>query len=314
MPIATNSLLNSLRVGYSKVFEDAKAAAPSQWAKLATLVASTAASTTYGWLGQFPKLREWTGDRVFKSIKEHGYAVTNKLYEATVDIPRTAFEDDELGVYSPLFSEMGYAAATHPDEIVFGLLAAGRTEDCYDGKKFFAADHPVYPNVDGTGSVVNTSNLLRPAAVESVVTDKTAWYLLDVSRPLKPFIFQERTTPELQVITNPDNDTVFMKDKIPYGIRYRCNGGYGFWQQAVCCTDDLTAANFQLALETMQGFKADGGRPLGLGFGGKAGTLLVVPPTLQADARKILVAERDDMGASNIWFDAATIVVSPWLA
>ena len=32
MPIATNSLLNSLRVGYSKVFEDAKAAAPSQWA------------------------------------------------------------------------------------------------------------------------------------------------------------------------------------------------------------------------------------------------------------------------------------------
>ena len=61
--------------------------------------------------------------------------------------------------------------------------------------------------------------------------------------------------------------------KIPYGIRYRCNGGYGFWQQAVCCTDDLTADNFELALATMQGFKADGGRPLGLGFGGKAGTL-----------------------------------------
>lgn len=113
---------------------------------------------------------------------------------------------------------------------------------------------------------MNASNLLRPAAVESVVTDKTAWYLLDVSRPLKPFIFQERTTPELQVITNPDNDTVFMKDKIPYGIRYRCNGGYGFWQQAVCCTDDLTADNFELALATMQGFKADGGRPLGLGL------------------------------------------------
>ena len=268
-------------------------------------------------LGQFPKLREWTGDRTFKSIKEHGYAVTNKLYEATVDIPRTAFEDDELGVYSPLFSEMGYAAATHPDEIVFGLLAAGRTTDCYDGKKFFAADHPVYPNVDGTGSKTDVSNLLRPAPAgdpSPTITDKTAWYLLDVSRPLKPFIFQERTTPELQVITNPDNDTVFMKDKIPYGIRYRCNGGYGFWQQAICCTDDLTPENFELALTTMQGFKADGGRPLGLGFGGKAGSLLVVPPTLQADARKVIAAERDDMGASNIWFDTATILVSPWLA
>lgn len=198
MAIVTSSLIQTLRTGYSKAFQEALAKAPTQWASVATRVPSGNSSNTYGWLGQFPKLREWTGDRVFKSIKEHGYAVTNKLYEATVDIPRTAFEDDELGVYSPLFSEMGYAAATHPDEIVFGLLAAGRTTDCYDGKKFFAADHPVYPNVDGTGSVVNASNLLRPAAVESVVTDKTAWYLLDVSRPLKPFIFQERTTPELR--------------------------------------------------------------------------------------------------------------------
>ena len=29
MPVATNALLNSLRVGYSDVFEKAKAAAPS---------------------------------------------------------------------------------------------------------------------------------------------------------------------------------------------------------------------------------------------------------------------------------------------
>ncbi|GAB7494981.1 Mu-like prophage major head subunit gpT family protein [Bilophila wadsworthia] len=314
MPIATNSLLNSLRVGYNDVFEKAKAAAPSQWATLATLVASTAASTTYGWLGQFPKLAEWTGQRSYKSMKEFGYSVTNKKYEASVKIPRTAFEDDTLDVYAPLFREMGYAAATHPDEIVFGLLKNGRTNDCFDGKKFFAADHPVYPNVDGTGSVANASNLIRPAAVSGTVTDKTAWYLLDVSRPLKPFIFQERTKPEIEAITSTVNNTVFEYDEYPFGIRYRCNGGYGFWQQAVCCTDDLTADNFELALATMQGFKADGGRPLGLGFGGKAGTLLVVPPTLQADARKILVAERDDMGASNIWFDAATIVVSPWLA
>ena len=209
---------------------------------------------------------------------------------------------------------MGYAAATHPDEIVFGLLKNGRTSDCFDGKKFFAADHPVYPNVDGTGSVANVSNLIRPAAISGTVTDKTAWYLLDVSRPLKPFIFQERTRPEIEAITSTVNGTVFEYDEYPFGIRYRCNGGYGFWQQAVCCTDDLTADNFELALTTMQGFKADGGRPLGLGFGGKAGTLLVVPPTLQADARKILVAERDNAGASNIWFDAATIIVSPWLA
>lgn len=317
MPLATNALLTALKVSYSKVFEDAKAAAPSQWDRVATLVTSASSSNTYGWLGQFPKLAEWTGQRSFKDMKEFGYSVTNKKYEASVKIPRTAFEDDTLDVYAPLFKEMGYAAATHPDEVVFGLLKDGRTNDCYDGKKFFAADHPVYPNADGTGSKTDVSNLLRPAPAgdpSPTITDKTAWYLLDVSRPLKPFIFQERTKPELDAITSTANDTVFNSDEYPFGIRYRCNGGYGFWQQAICCTDDLTPENFELALTTMQGFKADGGRPLGLGFGGKAGTLLVVPPTLQADARKVIAAERDDMGASNIWFDTATILVSPWLA
>ena len=309
MAVVTSALINALRTGFSKEFEDAKSAAPTQWAAVATRVPSGNASNTYGWLGQFPKLSEWTGQRAFKSIREYGYSVTNKLYEATVDIPRTAIEDDQIGVYAPLFREMGYAAATHPDEIVFGLLRDGKTAACYDGKMFFAKDHPVFQNVDGTGTQSAAANLIEPE------TGAVApWFLLDVSRPLRPFIFQERTTPELQVITNPDNDYVFMNDKIPYGIRYRCNGGYGFWQQAVMSAEALNPASFEKALTLMQGFTADGGRPLGLGMGGKAGTLLVVPPVHQAAARKVIVAERDDAGASNIWFVAATIVVSPWLA
>lgn len=184
---------------------------------------------------------------------------------------------------------------------------------CYDGKAFFAVDHPVYLNADGSGDAETVSNWLRPAAVDGTVTDGTPWFVLDVSRPLRPFIFQERTAPELQVITNPDNDYVFMKDKIPYGIRYRCNGGYGFWQQAVCSTQELNAANFAAALEAMQSFRADGGRPLGLGFGGEAGTMLVVPPSLQSAARRVVSAEQDPDGGSNIWYRAATLLVSHWL-
>src|SRR5699024_11284349 len=100
-------------------------------------------------------------------------------------------------VYAPLFREMGYAAGTHPDEIVFGLLKNGTSGTCYDGKAFFAVDHPVYPNADGSGDAESVSNWLRPAAVGETVTDGTPWFVLDVSRPLRPFIFQERTAPEL---------------------------------------------------------------------------------------------------------------------
>lgn len=309
MGIVTAGVINALRTGYSRHFQEALSKAPSHWTILATRVPSSDKSNTYGWLGQFPKLREWVGDRVFNDMKEDGYTVINKKFESTVGIPQEAIEDDNLGVYTPMFQEMGYAAATHPDEIVFGLLRDGHTNQCYDGKPFFAADHPVYAKHDGTGAKTSTSNLLAPAE-----NPGPAWYLLDVSRPLKPFIFQERTLPELKVITTPDNDTVFLKDMIPYGIRYRCNGGYGFWQQAVKSTNPLTTDTFKAALLTLQGGKADGGRPLNLGFGGEAGTLLVVPSVLQADARQILMAERNEAGASNIWLKAATLFVSPWLA
>lgn len=308
MALVTSDILKSLRTGFKSEFQTALSKTPCYWEKVSTRVPSNTTGNTYGWLGQFPKLREWVGDRALKSIKEHGYTVTNKTYESTVDIPRTAFEDDTLGVYKPLFAEMGHAAATHPDEIVFGLLKEGETGLCYDGKPFFAADHPVYPEVDGTGSPESISNLLAPDA-----SPGKPWYLLDISRPLKPFIFQERTLPELKALTNTDNDTVFMKDKYLFGIRYRCNGGYGFWQQAIKSTHPLTEEAFEEALLTLQGFKADGGRPLNLGFGGEAGLLLVVPSALQAAARKILVAERNDNGASNVWFKAASLLVSPWL-
>ena len=278
MAVVTSSLVSALRVGFQREFQDALSSAPSQWDRLSTRVPSSSAGNTYGWIGQFPKLREWSGDRSFKNIKEHGYSVMNNLYEATVDIPRTAVEDDDIGVYAPLFREMGYAAGTHPDEIVFGLLKNGMSGTCYDGKAFFAVDHPVYLNADGSGDAETVSNWLRPAAVDGTVTDY-----------------------------------VFMKDKIPYGIRYRCNGGYGFWQQAVCSTQELNAANFAAALEAMQSFRADGGRPLGLGFGGEAGTMLVVPPSLQSAARRVVSAEQDPDGGSNIWYRAATLLVSHWL-
>lgn len=309
MAIITNALLNSLRVGFSRAFEDAKSAAVSQWPVAATRVPSSGKSTTYGWLGQYPKLREWVGERSVKSMQEHGYSIVNNLYEATVEVKRTDLEDDNLGVYMPLMGEMGYAATTHPDTLVFGLLGAGTSTECYDGQYFFDTDHPIYPEVDGTGTATTVSNLIDPSSG----APGTPWYLLDVSRPLKPLIFQERTAPELLAITDPKQDHVFTTDAYLYGVRYRCNAGFGFWQQAVCCRDELNAANYEAALTKLQTVTADGGRPLGLGRGGKAGTLLVVPATLNAAARRVVAVELVNGGESNPWYDTATIINCAWL-
>ncbi len=304
MAIITPALLSGLRTGFSKAFQDALTNTPTDWEKVATRVPSSSASNTYGWLGQFPALREWVGDRVLKDMAAQAYQVQNKLYEGTVAVKRTDIEDDNVGVYTPLFSEMGRAAKAHADQLVFALLAAGETTTCYDGQNFFDTDHPVYPNVDGTGTATLVSNYNNGGA-----SPGPAWYLLDTSRALKPLIFQERTTPELEALTSTQDEMVFMSDAYRYGIRYRCNAGFGFWQLAYKSKAPLDASNFNAALKAMMEVKADGGRPLGI-----KPTTLVVPPALRADAMALIEAQLTTGGASNPNYKAVEVIVSPWLA
>lgn len=301
MAIITPALLSGLRTGFSKAFQDALTNTPTDWEKVATRVPSSSASNTYAWLGQSPALREWVGDRVLKDMAAQAYQVQNKLYEGTVAVKRTDIEDDNVGVYTPLFAEMGRAAKAHADQLVFGLLAAGETTTCYDGQNFFDTDHPVYPNVDGTGTATLVSNLQAGTG--------PAWYLLDTSRALKPLIFQERATPELEAMTSTQDEGVFMRDEYRYGIRYRCNAGFGFWQLAYKSKAALDAANFNAAVAAMMQIKADGGRPLGV-----KPTTLVVPPSLRAAALSLIEAQLTTGGVSNPNYKAVEVIVSPWLA
>lgn len=64
------------------------------------------------------------------------------------------------------------------------------------------------------------------------LTSDTAWFLLDISKPVKPFIYQERKAPVFVSQTNPEADDVFTRKKFKFGAEARAAGGYGFWQLA----------------------------------------------------------------------------------
>lgn len=68
--------------------------------------------------------------------------------------------------------------------------------------------------------------------VDARITSDTAWYLLDTSKPVKPFIYQERKKPVFVEQTDPQLDNVFMRKKFRFGAEARAAGGYGFWQLA----------------------------------------------------------------------------------
>lgn len=304
MAVISNALLAALRTQVRAEFQQAYDAmlAQSFYRTVAMIAPSNTASNTYDWLGDFPDLREWVGDRVIKDIKENAYQISNKLYEGTIGIQRTSIEDDTVGTLAARIRNMGQSAARHPEKLIASLIATGHSTLCYDGQFFFDTDHPVAANHDGTGAVTTASNVQAGAGVP--------WYLLDCSSEMKPFIFQERTAPEFDSLeASTDSDTVFIRDQYLYGIRYRCNAGYGFWQKALRSQAALTGDNLDLAIAQMMGLKGDGGKPLGI-----MPTHLVVPPAHRAAANKAVKVMLGTGGESNANYNAVEVVVTPWIA
>ncbi len=290
--IVNRDSLNAMYNGFKTAYNDAFAGVAPMWGKVATLVPSTSKTENYGWLGQFPKLREWVGDRQVKGIAASGYQIINKKYEASIGVPRDDIEDDSYGILTPLFASMGQAAASHPDELVFPLLSAGWTTRCFDSQYFFDANHPV-----GAGVVSNNGG-----------GSSSAWFLLDTSRPLRPIIFQKRRDYALTSLTDTKDEGVWMRDEYRYGVDARANVGYGFWQMAYGSKQTLDATNFNAAIAAMMAYASDDGRPLGI-----TPNLLVVAPSNRAAAKALIEAERLASGGSNTNFKAVELYICPWL-
>jgi phage major head subunit gpT-like protein len=106
--------IDFLNTAYRANFQRALSGVTPMWTRFATEVPSSTGKNIYAWLGQFPKLREWIGDRVVESLKADGYEIPNKPFESTVSVPKTAIEDDQWNVFGPLMEEMGSSAAYFP--------------------------------------------------------------------------------------------------------------------------------------------------------------------------------------------------------
>lgn len=296
--IVNGANLALLFQGFKTAFQDGLGLAPSQWDRVATRIPSTTAEEKYGWLGKVPGMREWIGERVIHSLAQHDYSIRNKDWEDTIAVDRNHIEDDQYGIYAPMFRALGEAVAAHPNQLVFNLLKAGFDTVCYDGQYFFDTDHPV---LDANGVVQSVSN--------SGGGDGTPWFLVDASRALKPIIYQVRKEAALTRMDADTDEAVFTRREFRYGVHARCNVGYGLWQIAYGSKQTLNATAYNNAYAALQGMKGDYGRPLGL-----QPNLLIVPPTLRAKALEIVKAERDAAGATNINRDTADVLVVSWLA
>lgn len=296
--IVNRANLTSLYQGFKTNFTAGLGQATSRLNLIATTVTSTTGTEVYPWLGEMPGMREWIGDRQINNLAQHKYSITNKDYEDTVSVPRNAIEDDQFGVFSPMFMGMGQAVTVHPDQLAFPLLKAGFTTPCYDGQYYFDTDHPVLDENGNETSVANTDGGAGDA-----------WFLFDSTKPLKPVIFQERKKPNFVALDKEDDANVFLQKKFIYGVDSRCNVGFGFWQHIWGSKQTLNKANYKIAREALQSMKGDHGRPLGI----MPDTLLVSPANESAGL-EIVNSERDATGATNVYNKTAKLENVAWLA
>lgn len=295
--IITNAALSAVFTGYKAAFAKGFEGAAPAWDKVAMKVPSNTEKEAYGWLRQFPKMREWLGDRIINSLIAEGQTIVNKDFESTIGVPRNKIQDDVYGLFTPMFEEMGKMAAEHPDKLVYGLLSKGWSTFCYDGQYFFDADHPVGLNgLTPVRTVANTDG-----------GTGEPWYLIDNSRAFKPLIFQERAAPDFISKDQPDSDNVFLRKEYVYGTDCRGAAGFGLWQLAWGSKQPLDVARYEAGRKFLQTQIGDAGRPLGV-----KPTTLIVGPNNEAAALALINAATLANGETNKWHNTVEVVVTQW--
>jgi len=292
--IINQAVLQAAHKSFRVIFNEAFSGAPSQCDLVAMRAPSNTREQGYPWLGDFPTMKEWIGDRVVKDLSAFDYTIKNKSFESTIGVDRDDIADDLLGLYDPQIKGLAQAAKEHPDILVFALLKQAFSARCFDGQYYCDTDHPW-----GEGQVSNSGG----GAGEP-------WFLMDLRRPIKPIILQIRKQPEFVALDKPDNEENFMRKKFIYGVDDRKNVGFGLWQLTHGSKQPLDETAYAAARAAMMSLKReDGVTPLGI-----IPTHLVHGPTLESAARNVIEAANKAGGASNVWYQTVKTVNVPWLA
>ena len=268
--------LLSINYGVSVAYNDQLWAAETKYDKFTYQATSTGSAEVYPRLNMLPGLREWVGDRVVNSLSQVTFTIPNRLFEETIGIARTDIEDDKFGLLTPAAGELGRNAARLPDLLTATLLKAGHTTVCYDGQNFFDTAHPDFTS---TGGATTSPNYVTGAG--------SPWYLFDVSRVLKPVIFQRRRPFEVIPKFSMTDQQVFWNKEFEWGVDGRCNVGYGIWQLGFMSLAAPTVENILAARAQMAAYRRPDGSPMGV-----RGTLLVAGSSLYPQIKAIA---EDDM-------------------
>ena len=139
--VINGQALATLNVGYNASFQKGFDETTVNFEKFTSIIKSITKDQSYAWIGNLGSMKEWIGEREVQSLSASDYTIKNKSFERTIGVPRDDIDDDQYGVWNPVFQDMGQEAKRHPNRLSFEALREGFTNKCYDGLPFFSASH-----------------------------------------------------------------------------------------------------------------------------------------------------------------------------
>lgn len=125
-------------------------------------------SETYVDIGSAPLMREWVGGRQVKQLREMGFTIRGKKYEATLEVLLDDVRRDKTGKIEMKIRQLAERAKDHDAKLLTTLLAAGSSSLCYDGQYFFDTDHQEGDSPTQSNSLsININSVDAPTAAEA---------------------------------------------------------------------------------------------------------------------------------------------------
>lgn len=210
------------------------------------------------------QFEKWKGQRTFKQLDNAKYVVGYEEWHWGLKVLRRDIINATVGPLSLQAFNGGKEAAKLKPRICTDALQNGgdSTSLCYDGQPFFDTEHPV--GEDGDISLV--SNYYDGGGASAA----SPWYLMDLSRGIKPIIHLEREAVRFYSFTNLTDPNVFFNKEFLFAADASMGTGYGLWQtcfrsEATPTVNKIRALDF--AMRDLRGdIKDENGRRPKLGI------------------------------------------------
>jgi phage major head subunit gpT-like protein len=139
MAALTSEFVRALNADVIGIYEEAFQSASGLWSAIATMIPATQKTESYSFISDIPIMREFIDERKVRGIKDYGFTIRDKKWEATIGIERDAIEDDATGQIRMRVQTLADSAAAHYDKLLFDLINSNPT--AYDGVAFYHANH-----------------------------------------------------------------------------------------------------------------------------------------------------------------------------